>query len=332
MSWLMKKKRLKSGNTVIDGARGNSFPLGATVVDGGVNFSIFSKNADKVDLLLFEKAGDTGPSRTLLLDPRKNRTYHYWHVFVPDIGPGQIYGYRVHGPNEPERGMRFDSSKVLLDPYGRSVVVPETYDRTAASRPGDNCSTAMKSVVADPALYDWEGDLPLKQPFTRTIIYEMHVRGFTANPNSGVPAEKAGTYAGLIEKIPYLQELGITAVELLPVYHFDEQDAPRGSGTTGGMHRSRSLHPILRTVRGRTLSGLVDEFRDMVKALHRAGIEVILDVVYNHTAEGNHEDQRCLSAGLKMRPIIYSNLTRDTMAIIRDAAIRLMQAIPLCAA
>ena len=122
--------------------------------------------------------------------------------------------------------MRFDMGKVLLDPYGKAVVVPETYSRTLASLPGDNCGTAMKSVVTDPGSYDWEGDLPLKQPFTRTIIYEMHVRGFTANPNSGVAPEKRGTYAGLIEKIPYLKDLGVTAVELLPVYHFDEQDAP----------------------------------------------------------------------------------------------------------
>ena len=145
---------------------------------------------------------------------------------------------------------------MLLDPYGRAVVVPETYSRFLASEPGDNAGTAMKSVVADPRSYDWEGDLPLKRPFTQTIIYEMHVRGFTANPNSGVPPEKRGTYAGLIEKIPYLQELGITAVELLPVYQFDEQDAPPGFKTTGGTRLSRSLLPMLRTVRGKTRSDL----------------------------------------------------------------------------
>ncbi|MFZ2196249.1 MAG: hypothetical protein WAV13_00840, partial [Thermodesulfovibrionales bacterium] len=144
----MKRKKLSSGNSVSE--RGNSFPLGATVSHGGVIFSVFSKNADSVELLLFENSGDIAPSRTVLLDPRKNRTYHYWHVFVPDIAPGQIYAYRVYGPDEPERGMRFDSSKVLLDPYGRAVVVPETYDRIAASQPGDNCATAMKSVVTDP--------------------------------------------------------------------------------------------------------------------------------------------------------------------------------------
>jgi len=203
--------------SVINRTRGSSFPLGATVADGGVNFSVFSKNADAVELLLFENAGDARPSRSIMLDPRKNRTYHYWHVHVPDIGQGQIYGYRVHGPQEPWRGMRFDPQKVLLDPYGRAVAVPDTYSRIMASQPGDNCGSAMKSVVTDARSYDWEGDAPPRAPFTRTIIYEMHVRGFTAHPNSGVAPEKRGTYAGLIEKIPYLKDLGITAVELLPV-------------------------------------------------------------------------------------------------------------------
>jgi isoamylase len=285
----MKKKKLSSGNTLIEGTRGNSFPLGATVSKGGVNFSVFSKNADSVELLLFENVGDIAPSRTVLLDPGKNRTYHYWHVFVPDIGPGQIYAYRVYGPSEPERGMRFDSSKVLLDPYGRAVVVPETYDRVAASRPGDNCGTAMKNVVTDSRLYDWEGDLPLKRPFTQTIIYEMHVRGFTANPNSGVPAEKRGTYAGLIEKIPYLRDLGITAIELLPVYHFDEQDAPQGFRNYWGYAPVSFFAPHPSYSSRKDPLGPAEEFRDMVKALHRAGIEVILDVVYNHTAEGSHD-------------------------------------------
>ncbi len=286
---MKKLKTVGADATVIDGTRGNSFPLGATVAHGGVNFSVYSKNAEAVELLLFEHAEDSGPSRTMLLDPRKNRTYHYWHVFVPYIGPGQIYAYRVHGPNEPERGMRFDAGKVLLDPYGRAVVVPGKYSRLLASRPGDNSGAAMKSVVADPRSYDWEGDLPMKKPFTRTIIYEMHVRGFTANPNSGVPAEKRGTYAGLIEKIPYLQELGITAVELLPVYHFDEQDAPPGFRNYWGYAPVSFFAPHPSYSSRKDPLGPVDEFRDMVKALHRAGVEVILDVVYNHTAEGNHD-------------------------------------------
>ncbi len=196
----------------------SSFPLGATVSNNGVNFSVYSKNADAVELLLFDNAEDSSPARKILLDRKTNKTYHYWHVFVPGIAAGQIYGYRVHGPNQPERGMRFDPNKVLLDPYGKAVVVPETYNRMLACQPGDNCSTAMKSVVVDPSLYDWGDDVSPRRQFARTIIYEMHVRGFTANSNSGVSSQKRGTYAGMIEKIPYLKDLGVTAVELLPVF------------------------------------------------------------------------------------------------------------------
>jgi glycogen operon protein len=285
----MIKETFTPGNAGIDRVGGKSSPLGATVRDGGVNFSVFSKNAEAVELLLFEHAGDPGPSRTIQLDPWKNRTYHYWHIFVPEVGQGQVYGYRVHGPHEPWRGMRFDPGKVLLDPYGKAVVVPESYSRAAASQPGDNCGSAMKSVVTDPRRYDWEDDLPPGNPFTRTIIYEMHVRGFTANPNSGLAVEKRGTYAGLIEKIPYLKDLGITAVELLPVYHFDEQDAPRGFRNYWGYAPVSFFAPHPAFSSRKDPLGPVDEFRDMVKALHRAGVEVILDVVYNHTAEGNHE-------------------------------------------
>src|SRR6185436_7830201 len=136
--------------------------------------------------------------------------------------------YRVGGPSDPSRGLRFDSGKVLLDPYGRAVIVPKNYNREAAHEPGDNAATAMKSVVVDPSAYDWEEDAPLCRPSARTIIYEMHVRGFTRHPNSGVAEDVRGTYAGLIEKIPYLQALGITAVELLPVFQFDAHACPPG--------------------------------------------------------------------------------------------------------
>ena len=208
---------------------GRSFPLGATVVPGGVNFSVYSRSASAMDLLLFDQDDDPQAARVIPIDPAANRTYHYWHVFVPGLKPGQLYGYRVHGPYDPANGLRFDSGKVLLDPYGRGVMVPATYSRDAAKLQGDNTSTAMKSVVVDSADYDWEGDVPLRRPSARTIIYEMHVRGFTRHPSSGLPPETRGTYAGLIEKIPYLQQLGITAVELLPVFQFDAQDAPPGA-------------------------------------------------------------------------------------------------------
>ena len=264
---------------------GRSAPLGATVVDGGVNFSLFSRTATGVELVLFDRYDDAAPSRAIALDPVANRTYHYWHVFVPGVRPGQIYGYRVSGPTEPARGLRFDAAKVLLDPYGREVVVPGAYSRGAASREGDNAATAMKSVVVDPASYDWEGDTPLHRPSSRTIVYEMHVRGFTRHPNSGVDERVRGTYAGLVEKIPYLRALGITAVELLPVFQFDHQACPPGVVNYWGYQPVSFFAPHRAYSSRKEPLGPVDEFRDMVKALHRAGIEVILDVVFNHTAE-----------------------------------------------
>ena len=284
----MTSRIFRSCSDAINRNSGNSFPLGATVCPGGVNFSSFSKSATAVKLLLFDRADDSKPVRTIHLEPKINRTYHYWHVFVPDIQAGQIYGYRVHGPFEPERGMRFDPQKVLLDPYGKAVVVPETYNRLLMSESGDNAASSMKSVVADTSIYDWEGDAPLKRPFARAIIYEMHVQGFTRHPGSGVSPEKRGTYAGLIEKIPYLQDLGITAVELLPVYQYDDQDAPPGFKNYWGYAPISFFAPHAAYSSQKDPLGPLDEFRDMVKALHRAGIEVILDVVYNHTAEGNH--------------------------------------------
>src|SRR4030095_1034217 len=160
---------------------GSTAPLGATVDPGGVNFSVFSKDATSIELLLFDAASDARPAKIIALDANRHRTYHYWHVFVPDLKPGQIYAYRAHGPFAPERGFRFDGEKVLLDPYGLTVAMPKPYDRPAARRPGDNTAVAIKSVVADPGRYDWEGDVPLKRPFTETVIYELHVRGFTSH-------------------------------------------------------------------------------------------------------------------------------------------------------
>ena len=279
---------------------GRSWPLGATVVDGGVNFSLFSRSAAGVELLLFDNENGP-PSRVITLEPAANRTYHYWHTFVPGIRPGQIYAYRVAGPIDPARGLRFDPAKTLLDPYGRAVVMPGNYDREAATQEGDNATTAMKSVVVDPSAYDWEGDLPLDLPSARTIIYEMHVRGFTQHPNSGVPANKRGTYAGLIEKIPYLQELGVTAVELLPVFQFDPQDAPAGRINYWGYAPIASFAPHAAFSSRQDPLGPVNEFRDMVKALHRAGIEVILDVVFNHTAEGNEHGPTLSYRGIDNR-------------------------------
>ena len=280
-------------------SQGSSFPLGASVCRGGVNFSLFSKNSTLVELLFFAHENDAKPSRVISLDPKKHRTYHYWHVFVPDLEPGQLYGFRAVGPLEPERGLRFDPEKVLLDPYGLAVAIPKGYSRVAAAQPGDNTATAMKSVVADPRRYDWGDDVPLKRPFAKTVIYELHVRGFTRHASSGVAPEHRGTYTGLIEKIPYLRDLGVTAVELLPVYQFDEQDCPPGHVNYWGYSPISFFAPHHAYSSRKDPLAPLDEFRDMVKALHRAGIEVILDVVYNHTAEGNHEGPTLCYRGLE---------------------------------
>ena len=288
---------------------GRSSPLGATVVPGGVNFSVFSRGALGVELLLFDREDDPGPTRVIPIDPAANRTYHYWHAFVAGVQPGQLYGYRVQGPFDPRSGLRFDPTKVLLDPYGRGVVVPKNYSRDAASLVGDNAATAMKSVVVDPHAYDWEGDTRLHRRSSRTIIYEMHVRGFTRHPTSGVADQLRGTYAGLIEKIPYLQQLGITAVELLPIFQFDVQDAPPGKVNYWGYAPVSFFAPHQAYSSRQDPLGPVDEFRDMVKALHRAGIEVILDVVFNHTAEGDHRGPTVSFRGLENS--IYYILEQD---------------------
>jgi glycogen operon protein len=283
---------------------GLSHPLGANVGAHGVNFSVFSKSSARVELMLFPDAGDAQPSAVIPLDPVRHRTYHYWHVFVPGIEAGQVYGYRAFGPFEPSRGMRFDPCKVLLDPYGKAVAVPDGYSRTNASLPGDNCATAMKSVVADPGRYDWEGDAPLRRPFDQIVIYEMHVAGFTRHASSGLPVQTRGTYRGLADKAGYLQELGVTAVELLPVFQFDEQDAPPGRVNYWGYSPVSFFAPHAAYSSRKDRLGALDEFRDMVKVLHRAGIEVILDVVFNHTAEGSHAGPTLCFRGLE-NPAYY---------------------------
>ena len=278
--------------------RGKSFPLGATLAPGGTNFSVFAKHSTAAQLLLFDDADAPQPSRVIDLDPRVNRTYHYWHVFVPEVTAGQIYAYRVAGPFNPQRGLRFDADKVLLDPYGKCIARPAGRGREAARRPEDNAATALKSVVVDTSAYDWDGDAPLGRAFAKTIIYEMHVAGFTRHPNSGVAPAKRGTYAGLIEKIPYLRDLGVSAVELLPVFAFDNEDGPPGLGNYWGYQPLSFFTPHDGYSSRSGPLGALDEFRDMVKALHCAGIEVILDVVYNHTAEGKEDGPTICFRGL----------------------------------
>jgi len=271
--------------------KGSPHPLGATPAAEGVNFSLFSGGATAVELLLFERHDSPEPFQVIRFDPYVNKTFHFWHVFVRGLAACAHYAYRVDGPFNPAAGLRFNRRKALLDPYARGNT-NTLWKRVDACGPDDNVATSMRSVVIDTSGYDWEGDRPLHRPMEDTIIYEMHVRGFTRSSASRV--EHPGTFAGVIEKIPYLKDLGVTALELLPIFDFDETDVLRevdgrplgnywGYSTVGFFAPQSSY--CVNPESGSHLS----EFRDMVKALHKAGIEVILDVVFNHTDEGNHQ-------------------------------------------
>jgi glycogen operon protein len=270
---------------------------------------LFSESAEALELLLFDDADQAKPARVIQLDPKRNKTFSYWHVFVPGVHAGQLYGFKAYGANDPAQGLRFDGTKLLLDPYARAVVKGQKYSREAAMRRGDNSQRAMKSVVMDPRGYHWEDDEPLGRPMTGSLIYELHVGGFTKHPNSGVEAAKRGTYAGLIDKIPYLQELGVTAVELLPVQHFDEESDHPPLKNYWGYAPMAFFAPHAGYSSRRDALGPLDEFRDMVKAFHLAGIEVILDVVFNHTAEGGEGGPTVGFRGLENR--VYYILDGD---------------------
>jgi isoamylase len=277
---------------------GRSHPLGASWDGRGVNFALFSENAEKVELCLFDPQ-ENGKETRIILPEYTNQVFH---GYVPGIEPGQCYGYRVHGPYEPRVGHRFNPNKLLLDPYSRAIGGSYEWDDalfgyTIGHKQADlsfdkrdSAAYVPKSIViADQ--YDWEGDTQLKTPFNRTVIYEMHVRGFTMR-HPEVPQELRGTYAALAcpSVIDYLTRLGINAVELMPVHHFvnDRHLVDRGLRNYWGYNSIGYLAPHAPYSSTGVTGGQVTEFKDMVKALHRAGIEVILDVVYNHTAEGNH--------------------------------------------
>jgi len=277
---------------------GNPFPLGATWTGAGTNFSLFSEHAERVELCLFDD--DDRETRIELTE----RTAHHWHGYLPEVGPGQRYGYRVQGPYDAKRGFRFNPAKLLIDPYAKAIEGPVRWQRAptlpyvadgsdeADLHPDgtDSAPAIPKSVVVDEG-FDWEGDRPPRTPWNETIIYEAHVKGFT-HIDRRVREDLRGTYAGLASERPieYLTKLGVTAVELLPVHHIaDEQFlADRNLTNYWGYSSIGYLAPHALYAATGTLGEQVREFKGMVKALHRAGIEVILDVVYNHTAEGNH--------------------------------------------
>jgi len=259
---------------------GKPTPLGAHLRDGGVNFSLFSPFSTHVQLLLFKDIHDTEPAVIELT--KRNKSYYYWHVFVEGIGVNQLYGFRIDGKNENQR-RRFDFSKVLVDPYAQAIV--GEHSREIASQFGrDNISCCYKSAVVDNE-FDWKGFEKVLRPTRKLIIYEMHVGAFTKNKNSGLSDKLRGTYRGLIEKIPYLKELGVTAVELMPVYTFDEQDAPLGKTNFWGYSPVNFFSPHAGYSSETEPQEIINEFKEMVRELHRNNIEIILDVVYNHTAE-----------------------------------------------
>lgn len=278
---------------------GKPYPLGATWDGQGVNFALFSEHATAVDLCLFDGPKHAKESLRIRME---ERTDQIWHVYIPGLWPGQHYGYRVHGPYAPEEGHRFNPAKLLIDPYAKSIAgTIEWSDAMFGYRIGDpqadlsidlqdNAANVPKCVVIDPA-FSWGGDTQLKTSWDKTIIYELHVKGFTArHPN--VPEFMRGTYAALTTPavLDYLLDLGITAVELLPVHHFvrDRHLAERGLTNYWGYNTIGFFAPDIRYAVSPVDAHHVREFKTMVKTLHSAGIEVILDVVYNHTAEGNH--------------------------------------------
>src|SRR5580765_440690 len=200
---------------------GTAHPVGITVSSAGANFSLFSQAATEVALLLFDSATAIEPSQTIRLDPFRHKTFHFWHVFMRGCGPGTFYAYRVDGPLAPAEGHRFNPNKVLIGPYARGIS-KQLWMRADAVGPLDNLATSMRCAIVDCNAYDWEGDRPLNRPIHETIIYELHVGGFTRSSTAGV--RHPGTFCGIVEKIPYLKSLGITAVELLPVCEFDDSD------------------------------------------------------------------------------------------------------------
>ena len=294
---------------------GRPLPLGVHLAGDGANFAIFSRHATRLVLEFYQRPEDAAPCRVIPLEPAEHRSGDVWHVWVQGVRPGQLYAYRAEGPYRPREGHRFNPHRLLLDPYATSITQLDGwdfgpargYDITSAERDLsyavlDDAAVTPKCVFTDNG-FAWEGDRPLQRPWSETVIYEAHVRGLTIHSNSGVSCP--GTYRGLTEKIPYLQSLGVTAVELMPVQEFNENELILRDPFTGqrlknywGYSPVAFFAPKAAYARSGGGGQQVLEFREMVKALHHAGIEVILDVVFNHTAEGNEEGPTISFRGL----------------------------------
>jgi isoamylase len=269
-------------------SRGSCRPFGATPQVNGVNFAVFARHAQALHLVLFRE-GCEEPFAEIPLDPAVHKTGDVWHVFVHNLSADYLYGYRVYGSNAPKSGHRYNSSVVVLDPYARALSGNAHWGQPDAphGQPNERLTRRSRIVAAD---FDWQGDTPPRTPMAQTILYELHVRGFTRHPSSAVV--HPGTYLGLIEKIPYLKSLGVTAVQLMPVFEFDELEYARRNPQTGELLLNYWGYSPLsffapKAAYAAKAGQQVREFKEMVKAFHKAGLEVILDVVYNHTAEGN---------------------------------------------
>jgi glycogen operon protein len=288
----------------------------------GVNFSLFSRHAYSVSLILFDSVESKSPRKEIRLDKGKNKTGDIWHCFIRGLKPGAAYLYRVDGPYMPERGLRFNSNKTLLDPYAKALTDLSGWDMkdSLAYNPTedsldlsysyvDDIRAKPRCVVVDDR-FDWQGDRPINYPLRFSVLYETHVRGFTRNPNAGV--EHPGTFRGVIEKIPFLKDLGVTSLELLPIQEFYEGELFNTNPRTGktlvnywGYSTVAFFAPKGSYASDRSPGGQVREFKEMVRELHKAGIEVILDIVFNHTAEGSERGPTFSFRGLD-NPIYYT--------------------------
>ncbi len=295
---------MNSNNSLVE--VGRPLPLGANLGEKGINFSLFSRHATAVTLVLFETAEPDSPYLEIPFDAHKNHTGDIWHCHLPDRGAGTLYLYRLDGPYIPERGFRFNPHKMLLDPYAKALTDIGSWDISAAmgfnpNLPDGDLSFSYeddfphhpKCVVVDD-FFDWQGDKPLNYPLRFSVLYETHVRGLTEHPTAAV--EHPGTFRGIIEKIPYFKDLGITSLEFLPIQEFNERELPRSNPRTAeplrnywGYSTVAFFAPKGSYASDKTPGGQVREFKEMVRALHKAGLEVILDIVFNHTAEGNEK-------------------------------------------
>lgn len=296
---------------------GTAYPLGATYDGTGTNFAIFSEVAEKVELCLFDEEGSEERIQLPEMDA------HVWHAFLPGIQPGQRYGFRVHGPHDPAQGHRCNPNKLLLDPYAKAIdgsidwneAVFGYHFRTGKRNDKDSAQYMPKSVVTNP-YFDWGVDRPPRTPYHKTVIYEAHVKGLTMT-HPRVPEELRGTYAGIAHPavIEHLTDLGVTAIELMPVHQFVQDDTLQQKGLRNywGYNTIGFFAPH-NEYASNTSNGMhVAEFKGMVRTLHEAGIEVILDVVYNHTAEGNHMGRRCrCGASTTRRTTGWSRTTSST--------------------